>query len=144
MRIIIRTPVKQSYQQVWASFGRDLFLKLAPPFPPVKLIRFDGCQTGDIVSMELNFLLFRQVWESAIVAQESNSEEIYFIDEGRKLPFFLQYWHHRHRILRRGAQAEIIDDITFRSPFRLLDFLLYPVLYLQFVYRRPIYKKLFR
>jgi ligand-binding SRPBCC domain-containing protein len=38
----------------------------------------------------------------------------------------------------------IIDDITFRTPSILTDYLFYPLLYLQFLYRKPIYKKVFR
>jgi len=143
MKLRIRTSVHQSYQQVWAGFDRNLFLRLNPPFPPVKVLRFDGCHKEDEVHLELNFLLFRQVWKSEIVDQQMSAEEIYFVDEGFQLPFFLKYWRHRHRILRRGSQAEIVDDISFRTPFFLFDYLLYPVLYLQFAYRRPIYRKVF-
>jgi ligand-binding SRPBCC domain-containing protein len=143
MKLRIRTSVHQSYQQVWAGFDRNLFLLLNPPFPPVKVLRFDGCHKGDEVHLELNFLLFRQVWKSNIVDQQMDAEEIYFVDEGFQLPFFLKYWRHRHRILRRGNQAEIVDDISFRTPFFLFDYLLYPVMYLQFAYRKPIYRKVF-
>ena len=144
MRLIITTPVNQSCAHVWAGFDRDLFLRLSPPFPPVALLRFDGCLPGDEVHLELNFLLFRQRWESRITEQQRTPEEIYFIDEGQKLPFFLQYWRHHHRLLCRGANTEIVDDITFRAPAWLPDFLLYPILYLQFRYRRPIYRRVFK
>jgi ligand-binding SRPBCC domain-containing protein len=125
------------------GFDRQLFLLLNPPFPPFSLLRFDGCHRGDIVEVELNFLFFRQVWKSEIVDQQMGAEEISFVDEGRQLPFFLKYWRHRHRILRWGNQSEIVDDISYRSPFLLFDYLLYPVMYLQFAYRRPIYRKVF-
>jgi ligand-binding SRPBCC domain-containing protein len=143
MKLRIRTSVHQSYRQVWAGFDRNLFLRLNPPFPPVQVLRFDGCHTGDEVHLELDFLLFRQTWKSKIVDQQMSAEEIYFVDEGFQLPFFLKYWRHRHRILRRGSQAEIVDDIAFRTPFFLFDYLLYPVMYLQFAYRKPIYRKVF-
>jgi ligand-binding SRPBCC domain-containing protein len=143
MKLRIRTRVNQNYQRVWAGFDRELFLLLSPPFPPISLLRFDGCHRGDVVEVELNFLFFRQVWKSEIVDQQMGADEISFVDEGRRLPFFLKYWRHRHRILRRDNQSEIVDDITFRSPFVLLDYVLYPVMYLQFAYRRPIYRKVF-
>jgi len=143
MKLCIRTQVNQNYHQVWAGFDRQLFLLLSPPFPPVSLRRFDGCHRGDIVEVELNFLFFRQVWKSEIVDQQMGADEVSFIDEGRRLPFFLKYWRHHHRILRRGNQSEIVDDISYHSPFLLFDYLLYPVMYLQFAYRRPIYRKVF-
>ncbi|WP_026994526.1 SRPBCC family protein [Flectobacillus major] len=143
MHFVIKTLVNQSLQSVWNGFDLDLFNVLSPPFPPVKVLRFDGCMKGDIVALELNFILFKQVWESEIIEQNSGSTEIYFIDKGTKLPFFLRYWHHRHRIISEQSQTYIIDDITFKTPNILLDIVFYPVLYLLFLYRKPIYKRVF-
>lgn len=144
MNIKISTAVEQPYQTVMQGFNEDLFIRLNPPFPPVKLLRFDGCKKEDVVALELNFIFFKQQWISKIVEDGLNQEEFYFIDEGIKLPFFLKYWHHHHRILKNPQGSTIVDDITFRSPSPLLDFLLLPVLWLQFLYRKPVYKKIFR
>ena len=143
MHIKITTPVRQSYQSVAAGFNEKLFTQLNPPFPPVKLLRFDGSQQGDTVALELNFILFKQVWKSLIVEDGERDDEWYFIDEGVRLPFFLRYWRHHHRVVKNGLGANIIDDITFRTPFFLLDYLFYPIMWLQFLYRKPIYKKVF-
>ncbi len=143
MRICIKTQVEQDYQTVFAGFTRDLFLKLNPPFPPVKLLQFGGCKKGDQVELELNFIFFKQRWLSDITEDKMTKEEIYFIDEGVKLPFFLKTWRHKHRLVRQENQTIIIDDIQFTTPFLLMNYLLYPVLYLQFLYRKPIYRKLF-
>lgn len=144
MKLKISTSVEQDYRSVMRGFTQDLFLKLNPPFPPVRLLRFDGCKKGDIVSLELNFIFFRQQWTSVILEDGLDEQEFYFIDFGEKLPFFLKYWRHHHRILRDEEGARIIDDISFRSPFLLMDYLLWPVLWLQFFYRKPIYRRLFR
>ena len=143
MKITIATDVNQTIQQVWKGFDLSLFKSLAPPFPPVEVKVFDGCMKGNIVSLELNFIVAKQRWTSVITSQKSTDSEIYFVDFGTELPFFLKFWEHRHRIVRRGESATIIDDITFKSPFVVLDYLLYPFLYLQFLYRKPIYRKLF-
>jgi ligand-binding SRPBCC domain-containing protein len=143
MQIKIDTPVSRDYKSVMKGFDESLFLKLNPPFPPVKLLRFDGCRKGDVVALELNFLFFRQKWISLITDDGLSEDEFYFVDEGTELPFFLKYWKHRHRILRRGTTSVIVDDITFKTPFLLMDWLFKPVLWLQFAYRRPIYKKVF-
>lgn len=144
MKIKIKTKVKQSYQKVFEGFTKDLFLKLNPPFPPVKLLRFDGCNINDKVILRLNFIFFKQVWESLITENETKEKEIYFVDEGIKLPFFLKYWKHQH-IIKENAQGEteIIDYIQFKTPFLLSNFFFYPLLYLQFLYRKPIYRKIF-
>ncbi len=144
MRILLDTHVQQSVDQVWAGFDRMLFDRLSPPFPPVDVVRFDGCLTGDVVQLRLNFLVFKQEWTSHIIDQQTTADEIYFVDQGTKLPFFLAYWHHRHRLLRDSSGGtRIVDDITFRTPYRLTDYLLYPVMWLQFAYRKPIYRRIF-
>ena len=144
MHLILRTSVNQPVEQVWTGFNRDLFIKLSPPFPPVEVVRFDGCLKGDIVQVRLNFLLFKQDWISEIIDQQSSSKEIYFIDEGRKLPFFLRYWRHCHRLISNAdGSATIVDDIMFQTPFLLTDYLFYPVFWLQFAYRKSIYRRVF-
>ena len=62
----IKTEVEVSVNQVREGFTKDLFLKLNPPFPKVRLKRFDGCLKGDIVEMELNFGLWKDRWRSDI------------------------------------------------------------------------------
>lgn len=143
MKIKLTTHVAQNYKAVMEGFTEDLFLKLNPPFPPVKLLRFDGCKKDDVVALELNFIFFKQQWVSLILEDGLDEKEFYFIDSGTKLPFFLHYWRHHHRIIRRAQGSKIVDDITFRSPFLIMDVLLWPVLWLQFLYRKPIYKKIF-
>ena len=144
MKLRIQTHVSQLYQVVWQGFNEELFRKLSPPFPPVRVVRFDGCLAGDMVVLELNFLLFKQQWISRITEQQSSESEIYFVDEGTKLPFFLRFWRHRHRIIREKAGGTIIaDEIEFRTPLWVIDYLMYPLLWAQFAYRKPIYKKAF-
>ena len=148
MHLLLKTPVRQALPHVWAGFNRALFERLSPPFPPVQVIRFDGCLRDDVVHLRLNFFLFRQDWVSHIVDQQRTDTEIYFVDKGTQLPFFLRFWQHRHRLLRMpedktGHQTLIVDDVTFKTPFLLTDYILYPLLWLQFAYRRPIYRRVF-
>lgn len=150
MRLCLETPVSQSLPVVWAGFNQTLFEQLSPPFPPVDVIRFDGCLRGNRVHIRLNFILFKQDWISLIIDQQTTDHEIYFIDQGTQLPFFLTFWQHHHRLLRVPAtttsdeQTMIVDNVTFRTPFRLTDYLMYPLLWLQFAYRKPIYRRRFR
>jgi ligand-binding SRPBCC domain-containing protein len=147
MHLKVESKVSRNYKEVFEGFTESLFLRLNPPFPKVKLLKFDGCKKGDKVVIELNFLLFKQIWESDIIDFQESEQEIFFIDRGNRLPFFLKEWQHKHRIVRiKGAvenQTMIIDDIEYNCPFWLPSFLMYIPLYLQFMYRRPIYKKVF-
>lgn len=143
MKIVIKTQVAQALSQVVDGFTDQLFLKLVPPFPPVKLLRFDGCKKGDVVSLELNMLLFTQDWTSLITHDERSSTHFLFVDEGEKLPFFLKKWKHNHLLKANEQGTLIIDDISFTTGTILTDLLMYPALYLQFLYRRPVYKREF-
>jgi ligand-binding SRPBCC domain-containing protein len=145
MKILIQTQVNQEFRTVWDGFDLSLFEILSPPFPPVKVLRFDGCLKGNFVSLELNFLLFKQTWTSEITEQQATDDEIYFIDEGTKLPFFLSYWQHKHRVVRNPSGGTlIIDDISFKTPTLFTNYLFYPLMYLQFLMRKPIYRKVFQ
>jgi ligand-binding SRPBCC domain-containing protein len=143
MKIEIKTPVKQDYRQVWQGFTKELFLALAPPLTPFNLLRFDGCLQGQEVHLEIDFGFFTQIWCSVITEQKETSEEIYFIDEAIKLPFFLNKWKHKHRILKQEQGSLIIDEIEFESFGGLGSFPVYPTLYFQFLYRQPIYQRWF-
>lgn len=144
MHIKIQTKVEANLPTVKAGFIQSLFLKLNPPFPPVELKEFGGCETGDKVALELNFLLFKQMWVSDIIDHGENQIKWFFVDKGVQLPFFLSSWTHRHvaKVCPEGTQ--IIDDIQFSTGTVLTDILFYPILYLQFLYRKPIYKRVFK
>jgi ligand-binding SRPBCC domain-containing protein len=144
MRITISTKVKRHFLEVKEGFNQELFSSLSPPFPPVSLLRFDGSKKGDIVSLELNFFLFKQIWTSEITEDKTDEGEFFFVDKGVKLPFFLGAWEHKHRLIKIGvSETEIRDEINYQGAIRLLTPLLYPILYLQFLYRKPIYKRIF-
>lgn len=144
MHLLLHTDVSQPLKQVAAGFNEKLFKALAPPFPRLKLQRFDGSRKGDIVAMELNFGFMKQRWVSEITANGETEYEWYFIDEGRVLPKPLSYWQHRHRLQSLpGGGTRIVDDITYSSGNKLLDAVMYPALLAQFLYRKPVYKKLF-
>lgn len=143
MKINLSTHVNQDYLSVKNGFDETLFTKLSPPFPPVKLARFDGSEIGDLISLELNFLLFKQTWTSEISDAKTTEMEYFFVDLGIKLPFFLKNWRHKHRIIKNGNSTIIRDEVEFSGPFGVASLLLYPAIYLQFLYRKPIYKKIF-
>ncbi|MFN0048562.1 MAG: SRPBCC family protein [Cytophagales bacterium] len=145
MKIIIKTQVENTMENVWKGFDERLFAKLSPPFPKVEILRFDGCKKGNEVHLKLLFPFIPQLWFAEIIDNSIAENEIYFVDKGTKLPFFLSKWQHKHRIQKAGGHTSIIvDDIDFNTGTILTDLLFYPLLYLQFLYRVPIYKKYFK
>lgn len=143
MKLKITTQVRASVANVKEGFTEKLFLALNPPFPPVKLLQFDGCKKGDTVSLELNFIFFKQKWTSDITAEGETENHWYFVDKGVQLPFFLKIWEHRHEVEKDGEASRIIDDIVYTTGTILTDVLMYPILYFQFLYRKPIYQRVF-
>ena len=145
MKISLHTLVKQDYLSVFQNFDQTLFLALAPPFPKVKLLRFDGSNPGDKVAIRLNFLLFSQTWASLITESNITEQEAYFVDEGQQLPWPLKFWRHRHVVQKHPEGGAVISDlIEFWTASFLVDLLLYPLMWAQFSYRKPIYRKFFK
>ena len=143
MRIKITTAVIADIKTVWQGFDESLFLALAPKSMPFRLLRFDGCGVGDEVHLRLGSGWLSQEWYALVTEQKSSDNEIYFIDKGIKLPFFLSEWQHTHRIIRHETvttKSLIVDDIVCRSPF---GYLIYPFLWFQFWKRKVIYGKIF-
>ena len=146
MHVILRTAVAQPPAQVLAGFTRELFIALAPPFPKLRLLRFDGCRTGDQVEIELDTLVKRLPWTSLIVDDGQLADgTLFFVDEGQTLPPPLRYWRHRH-LIQPGPQGGsiIVDDLEYRTATPALDALLYPAIWAQFAWRKPIYRRWFR
>ncbi|MEM6830031.1 MAG: hypothetical protein AAF551_05915 [Bacteroidota bacterium] len=144
MKLKIQTKVGASLSEVESGFTQELFLRLNPPFPTVSLDKFDGCKKGDKVALILNFIFFKQYWESDIIEDAKDDVTWYFIDRGVKLPFFLKSWTHKHEITQLKNGSLISDDITYSTGTIVTDFLMFPLLYAQFLYRKPIYKKIFK
>ena len=138
----VRTRINAPMQDVWTQFDAALLSKLSPPFPKVRIVRFDGCQTGDLVSLELNLLVAKLIWTSQITDSIQNEAFCAFVDEGVKMPFGLQFWQHKHRVKKITEEScEIIDEISFDTRNAFLNYLLFPFLWGMIFYRKPFYKK---
>ncbi|WP_227006304.1 SRPBCC family protein [Rufibacter latericius] len=106
-------------------------------------MRFDGSFPGDRVEVELQAGPLKRRWTSLITERQENEQEAWFVDEGQELPAPLKYWRHKHLITRQGSHSIIHEQIEFRTGSRILDLLIYPVLYAQFAARGPVYRRIF-
>jgi ligand-binding SRPBCC domain-containing protein len=152
MRLTIHTSVEKPYQEVFAGFTFELFKQLTPTNPPVTIKRFDGCKKGDEVHLEMTVPVLnrKEMWVSRIIASgtvignATFTDEMYFIDQGIELPFFLTSWRHKHRIIKaEDGGAVIVDDIEYTTPLWLLLFVA-PVISKQFRDRQPVYQEYFK
>jgi ligand-binding SRPBCC domain-containing protein len=138
----ISTPIQAPISHVKDLFTADLLLRLSPPFPRVSLQRFDGCKKNDNVILVINLLFTKVTWSSLITEDALTADEWYFIDQGVKMPFGLQYWQHKHRVKKISeVSCEIIDEISFDTHNEFLNYLLFPFLWGMIFYRKPFYKK---
>lgn len=143
MNLFIKTRIPVNYREILNGFSSELFLALKPPLMPLELERFDGCKTNDEVHLRVGPL--KQKWISVITSDFDNDKECGFIDEGKVIPPPLKYWHHTHRIVNiSNNESEIHDDINFTTGVKVLDFLIYPVLYFQFAFRPKAYRKYYK
>ena len=138
MNITLRSKVSGNLATVSERFDEDLFRYLLPP--GAQLIEFGGSKKGDIVHLKLPIA---GEWVSEITENGSSDDTIYFIDEGRVLPFPLKRWKHKHILQRVGESTIIEDNMSFYTGSLLTDLLFYPVLYLSFLPRVRQYKKYF-
>jgi len=143
MKIYLQSPkIPLPAKTVFQGFGPELFKALNPPWMPMKLIRFDGCTTGDRVILQPGIPPLSFTWISKITEHGKSESGIWFVDEGEKLPFFLKKWRHVHYIADYKDYSIIIDDIqfSFTSP---LFIPLYPLMFMQFHYRKGAYRRFF-
>src|SRR5690606_35835195 len=80
MNIIIKTPINTNYIEAYKQFDRKLFETLAPAFPKMEILRFDGSRKDDVIHIRLN--PFGIEWISIITKDAITENEAYFIDEG--------------------------------------------------------------
>ncbi|MBP6303496.1 MAG: hypothetical protein KBB37_09305 [Bacteroidia bacterium] len=144
MQIKVKTPVRESRSKVWSAFNRELFLALAPPYPKVELLRFDGCSVNDEVHLLLKLGFAQLPWNARIVDEGSTETTTYFIDKGIVLPFPLQSWVHVHLIEDNGTGCTITDEVTFTTGNGLVDLFIYPFLFPTIYFRKFIYRRIFK
>ena len=139
MKITLKSKVIGDLKFVLNHFDEGLFKYLLPP--GANLIKFGGSKAGDIVHLKLPLA---GEWVSEITEHHSDSDHYYFIDEGRKLPFPLKQWRHKHVLRRHGEYTIIEDHMSFSTGYILSDLLFYPVLFVSFSPRFWQYKKYFK
>ncbi|MCX2744748.1 hypothetical protein OO013_12770 [Mangrovivirga sp. M17] len=109
----------------------------------MSVLRFDGIKKGGITHLKLNFLIFKQEWISYNTHSASSTKGFYFIDKGKKLPFPLKRWKHRHIVFGKNSSC-IIDRVMYSTGIKLIDLALFPAMWLMFYARKPSYKSYYR
>ncbi len=143
MHIYIKTSVNHPFKKVIAGFNRELFEKLNPPWAKADLDRFDGCKKGDEVHLNLHLMGTSQKWVSLMTEEYEGSNEWYFVDEGKVLPWPIKEWRHKHSVIKVSeTESEIIDDISYSAG--VFSAFIYPALWATFMIRPKRYRQFFK
>lgn len=145
MNIHLVTEVAGTVPEVFARFDQQLLAELTPPGVQLTFVEVeDPTHIGAIIHIRVKLLgIFRQEWRNYVSELSVQPHESYFTDEGQSLPRVLKSWRHRHIVRQKGNHVEIVDDIRYEGAFGLLGWAMYPFLWAQFAYRKPVYRKIF-
>ena len=139
MNITLRSKVTGEFTAIYERFDDRLFRYLLPP--GAQLIEFGGSNKGDIVHLKLPLA---GEWISEITENGTSEDSCYFIDEGRKLPFPIKEWRHKHILHRAGNNTVVEDNMNFSTGYIFTDILFYPVLFFSFLPRVWQYNRYFK
>jgi len=132
MNLTLKTQVKGNYRKVMERFDLQLFEALKPPVGKMEIVEFTGSKKGDRV--HLRFVSpIKAEWISDIIKDDINEERAIFVDVGRKLPWPLATWTHRHVVEKIDEDhSMIVDDMTFTASNPILTLLMYPAMLVSF------------
>ena len=101
---------------------------ISPPFPKVLKVEMSEkpLKKGSKVSLEIDFLLFRQNWLIKISELVPGSLITDLQETG---PF--KFWEHNHRFTGEDGAVVMMDEIRFLPPFGIFGWLALPFVYLQ-------------
>jgi ligand-binding SRPBCC domain-containing protein len=143
MKFQMSAPVKgHSPQEIIRVFDFDLLRALSPPMMKPDLVSYGGYAPGTTIHFRLNTPFGIKDWKGMITEYRENEAEIYFIDQGVELPFGIKSWKHKHRLIRTTYGTEIRDEVEFSFYGVLSRLVLTPGIWLQFLYRKPLYSKI--
>jgi ligand-binding SRPBCC domain-containing protein len=142
VKIVLMTKVDADLEQVKELLNRELLEAMNPPWMKSEIDRFDGLSKGDEFHLRIGIAPLEQKWLGRIVDRRESATEFTYTDVGILLPLPLKKWRHHHRFLRRPEGGTLIrDEIEYSTGRLALDAAIYPVLYGQFAWRQPVYKK---
>jgi ligand-binding SRPBCC domain-containing protein len=107
------TVVDESLPEVWQFFQSTENLAQMTRMPKIAVLGDSDVYEGAKVYLRLNLLLLNFYWKGRI---SEKVDEVYFIDEGERLPWPIRSWQHVHtfKALPRN-QTQMIDRVSVRS-----------------------------
>tara|TARA_Y100000766_G_C18719694_1_gene513259 strand:+ start:198 stop:647 length:450 start_codon:yes stop_codon:yes gene_type:complete len=121
------------------SFHDRKFVDFLTALQPVKILNWDGIESGKVASFSFWFF----GWKGMKVIHEGyESQDSYlrFIDKGLELPFGLRDWNHHHIVEVHGNNVVIVDRVRLHSQSRIKLYFIYPIMIFPILIRKISYK----
>jgi len=141
MRIIIKSPVSQKPETVWAAMDEQMLRSLSPWFLHLKVLKYEGNKPGNKFSFETGIWPITAVWSGLVTSAGQTPGTFWFEDRGEKLPFPLKRWKHRHIVRKTTAGSVVIDAIECSTNMTFLDLIVKPLLTCLFSVRKQKYSR---
>ena len=134
---VILKDVKVS--DVIQSFHDKKFVNFLTALQPVKILNWDGIESGKVASFSFWFFGWR-IMKVVHEGYEAEDTYLHFIDKGLKLPFGLDNWNHHHIVEVKDDNVIISDRVRMHSESRAKLFFIFPIMIFPVLIRKVTYK----
>ena len=134
---VILKDVKVS--DVIQSFHDRKFVDFLTALQPVKILNWDGIESGKVASFSFWFFGWR-IMNVVHEGYEAEDTYLHFIDKGNELPFGLDSWNHHHIVEVKDDNVIISDRVRMHSESRAKLFFIFPIMIFPILIRKITYK----
>ena len=143
MKFVVESKIRDvNIQDVYSVFDFRLLAALSPPMMKPEAKLYEGNKHGDQLHFLIRTPIGRFPWKGKVTEENISENEIYFVDEGIEMAFGMRAWKHKHRLIKTNEGTLIRDEVFFDTKNPVLKYVLLPGVWMQFLYRKPLYEKI--
>jgi len=143
VKFVVESKIRDvNIQDVYSVFDFRLLTALSPPMMKPEAKIYEGNKLGDQLYFVIRTPIGGFPWKGKVTEESITENEIYFVDEGTEMAFGMSTWKHKHRLIKINDGTLIRDEVFFDTKNRLLKYVLLPGVWMQFLYRKPLYEKI--
>jgi ligand-binding SRPBCC domain-containing protein len=143
VKFVVQSKIRDvNIQDVYSVFDFRLLAELSPPIMKPEAKLYEGNELGDQLYFVIRTPIGDYPWKGKVTEESITENEIYFVDEGIQMAFGMSAWKHKHRLIKTDYGTLIRDEVFFDTKNVLLKYVLLPGVWMQFLYRKPLYEKI--
>ena len=143
MKFVVESKIRDvNIRDVYRVFDFRLLAKLSPPFMKPEAKLYEGNKPGHQLYFIIHTPIGGYPWKGKVTEENISENEIYFVDEGIDMAFGMSAWKHKHRLIKTDTGTLVRDEVYFDTKNPLWKYVLLPGVWLQFLYRKPLYEKI--